>query len=66
MEQNAILVNFEKRTAEIDVSTNQIFVVKDGLVIAIDPPASGYGNQVAVWMGGKVDRVESTELRKLK
>jgi Cu2+-containing amine oxidase len=65
MKQSVILVNIEKMTAEIDVSKNQIVVVKDGQVIPVKPPASGYGDQLAVWLGGKVDRIESTEKKKL-
>ncbi|MBP3951145.1 DUF3954 domain-containing protein [Bacillus sp. YZJH907-2] len=52
-------------TVEIDVSTNQILVVKDGQVIPIAPPTSGFGSQAAIWVKGKVDRVESLEQKKI-
>ncbi|UOE96401.1 DUF3954 domain-containing protein [Alkalihalobacillus sp. LMS39] len=52
-------------TAEIDVMKNSLYVVKDGQVIAIEPPASGFGDQVAVWINGKVDRVDTTVKQKL-
>ncbi|WP_419095822.1 DUF3954 domain-containing protein [Halalkalibacter suaedae] len=65
MVQNAILVDLEKMTVEIDVSTNQILVVKDGQVIPIAPPTSGFGSQAAIWVKGKVDRVESLEQKKI-
>lgn len=53
-------------TAEIDVTKNQIHVVRDGRIISIDPPASGYGEQVAVWLNGKVDRVDTKFTEKIK
>jgi len=52
--------------AEIDVTNNKIYVVKDGRVIAVEPPASGYGEQVAVWQNGKVDRVDTKFTEKIK
>ncbi|WP_144561609.1 DUF3954 domain-containing protein [Bacillus mycoides] len=51
---------------EIDTSSNKIYVVKDGRVIAVEPPASGYGEQVAVWFNGKVDRVDTKFTEKIK
>ncbi|PEY32695.1 DUF3954 domain-containing protein [Bacillus cereus] len=51
---------------EIDVTNNKIYVVKDGRVIAVEPPASGYGEQVAVWQNGKVDRVDAKFTEKIK
>ncbi|MEN1934218.1 DUF3954 domain-containing protein [Paenibacillus sp. 102] len=52
--------------AEIDISSNKLYVVKDGRVIAVEPPASGYGEQVAVWLNGKVDRVDTKVTEKIK
>ncbi|HEK9103620.1 TPA: DUF3954 domain-containing protein [Bacillus pseudomycoides] len=52
--------------AEIDISSNKLYVVKDGRVIAVEPPASGYGEQVAVWLNGKVDRVDTKFTEKIK
>ncbi|WP_412734141.1 DUF3954 domain-containing protein [Halalkalibacterium halodurans] len=51
--------------ATIDCSKNAIYVVKDGCLIMIEPPSSGYGEQTAIWLGGKVDRVECTEINKV-
>ncbi|MEH7458491.1 DUF3954 domain-containing protein [Bacillus sp. JJ1127] len=50
---------------EIDVTNNKIYVVKDGQVFPVNPPASGYGEQVAVWVNGKVDRVKTTSNEKI-
>ncbi|MED2846929.1 MULTISPECIES: DUF3954 domain-containing protein [Bacillus] len=51
---------------EIDVSSNKLYVVKDGNVIAFNPPESGFGEQVAVWINGKVDRVDTKFTEKIK
>ncbi|CAM4012842.1 DUF3954 domain-containing protein [Bacillus manliponensis] len=52
--------------AEIDVTKNRIYVVKEGRVISVEPPASGFGEQVAVWINGKVDRVDTKNTEKIK
>ncbi|WJE51178.1 DUF3954 domain-containing protein [Bacillus cereus] len=64
--QKEIFTKSKQLTVEIDVTKNQIHVVKDGRVISIDPPASGYGEQVAVWLNGKVDRVDTKFTEKIK
>ncbi|TKH22855.1 DUF3954 domain-containing protein [Bacillus wiedmannii] len=51
---------------EIDVTSNKLYVVKDGNVIAVNPPVSGFGEQVAVWVNGKVDRVDTKFTEKIK
>ncbi|PGZ81474.1 DUF3954 domain-containing protein, partial [Bacillus thuringiensis] len=40
------------RKIEIDVSSNKLLIVKDGNVTAFNPPGSGFGEQVAVWING--------------
>ena len=52
-------------SVEIDLMKNSMYIVKNGELIQVDPPASGYGEQIAVWLGGKVDRVETKTTRKL-
>ena len=47
---------FEK--VEIDVGSNKLLIVKGGNVTVVNPPMSGFGEQVAVWINGKVDRVD--------
>ncbi|QIW18552.1 DUF3954 domain-containing protein [Bacillus thuringiensis] len=51
---------------EIDVTCNVIMIVKNGVVKQITPPVTGYGEQVVVWVGGKVDRVITTFTEKIK
>ena len=51
---------------EIDVTDNKIYVVKNGEVTPPNPPATGFGEQVITWQGGKVDRVSTTITEKIK
>ncbi|MGE1215705.1 DUF3954 domain-containing protein [Bacillus toyonensis] len=51
---------------EIDVTDNKIYVVKNGEVTPLNPPATGFGEQVITWKGGKVDRVSTTITEKIK
>lgn len=52
------------KKAEIDVSENRIYVVKDGRVVPVDPPTSGYGEQTAIWKDGKViDVIDTKRIR---
>lgn len=60
-----IKVNPITLKAEIDCSKNIIYIVKDGRVVTVEPPKSGYGEQVAVWLGGKVDRIETKSSTKV-
>ncbi|WP_459503053.1 DUF3954 domain-containing protein [Bacillus sp. C1] len=64
--QKEIFTKTKQLTAEIDVTKNQIHVVKDGRVFSIDPPASGYGEQSVVWQNGKVDRIDTKFTEKIK
>lgn len=59
------IVNSQKQLAEIDLLKNCIYVVKNGELIHVEPPNTGYGEQIAIWMAGKVDRVETKTCRKL-
>ncbi|PGB86950.1 DUF3954 domain-containing protein [Bacillus toyonensis] len=51
---------------EIDVTDNKIYVVKNGEVTPLNPPATGFGEQIIIWQGGKVDRVSTTSTEKIK
>ncbi len=51
---------------EIDVTNNKIYVVKNGEVTPLNPPVTGFGEQVITWQGGKVDRVSTTITEKIK
>ncbi|MDZ5608438.1 DUF3954 domain-containing protein, partial [Bacillus pseudomycoides] len=48
------------KKTEIDFSSNKLLVVKDGEVLSFNPPASGYGEQVVVWVNGKVGHIKTT------
>ncbi|WP_144517052.1 DUF3954 domain-containing protein [Bacillus thuringiensis] len=54
------------KKVEIDVSNNKLLIVKDGNITAFNPPESGFGEQVAVWINGKVDRVDTKFTEKIK
>ncbi|MGE6960832.1 DUF3954 domain-containing protein [Bacillus thuringiensis] len=51
---------------EIDVTDNKIYVVKNGEVTPLNPPATGFGEQIITWHSGKVDRVSTTYTEKIK
>ncbi|AGE75845.1 DUF3954 domain-containing protein [Bacillus cereus group sp. MYBK249-1] len=51
---------------EIDVNDNKIYVVKNGEVTPLNPPATGFGEQIITWQSGKVDRVSTTYTEKIK
>ncbi|MFJ6273106.1 DUF3954 domain-containing protein [Bacillus thuringiensis] len=46
------------KKVEIDVGSNKLLIVKGGNVTVVNPLMSGFGEQVAVWINGKVDRVD--------
>ncbi|WP_339201679.1 XtrA/YqaO family protein [Peribacillus sp. FSL P2-0133] len=51
-------------TTEVDLmDSNKLYVVKDGKLIFHELPE--YGETVVITLGGKVDRLETTEKRKL-
>ncbi len=60
----AMKIDHEKMTAEIDLMSNKtMYVVKDGQLILHEIP--DYGETVIITMGGKVDRLETTQKRKI-
>ncbi|MED4445586.1 DUF3954 domain-containing protein [Bacillus thuringiensis] len=50
--------NLVEMTAEIDLKTNGIYIVKNGQVQLIEPPQGGFGEQSFVYQSGKVIRME--------
>ncbi|MGM7683526.1 DUF3954 domain-containing protein [Cytobacillus sp. Hm23] len=52
-------------TAEIDTSENKVIVIKNGKLIEIEPPDSGYGEQSIQWQGGNVKLVKTTKINQL-
>lgn len=55
------LKSANNKTAEIDLSQDKLYIVKNGRLIAVDPPGTGYGEQTAIWKDGKVLDVINTE-----
>ncbi|MBJ8055273.1 DUF3954 domain-containing protein [Bacillus paramycoides] len=51
---------------EIDITDNKIYVVKNGEVTPVNPPATGFGEQTIIWHSGKVDRISTTCTEKIK
>ncbi|MGG3451886.1 DUF3954 domain-containing protein [Domibacillus aminovorans] len=57
-------IDHEKMTAEIDLMNDKtMYVVKDNRLIP--HTLSDYGETVVITMGGKVDRFETKEKRKV-
>ncbi|MED1536195.1 DUF3954 domain-containing protein [Bacillus pseudomycoides] len=52
-------------TVEISLNQNMIYVVKDGQVHQIEPPATGHGEQSFVYKSGKVTRMDERKTRLL-
>lgn len=50
--------NIVEMKAEISLLENMIYVVKDGQVYSIEPPTTGYGEQLFVYKNGKVARMD--------
>lgn len=57
--------NLIEMTAEIDLKTNGIYIVKNGQVQLIEPPQGGYGEQSFVYQSGKVIRMEERKTQLL-
>lgn len=57
--------NLVEMTAEIDLKTNGIYVVKNGQIQLIEPPQGGYGEQSFVYQSGKVIRMEERKTQLL-
>ncbi|MBY0015351.1 DUF3954 domain-containing protein [Bacillus cereus] len=57
--------NIAKMKAEISLTENMIYVVKDGQVYSIEPPSTGHGEQSFVYKAGKVARMEERKTQLL-
>lgn len=57
--------NLIEMTAEIDLKTNGIYIVKNGQVQLIEPPQGGFGEQSFVYQSGKVIRMEERKTQLL-
>ncbi|WP_179123834.1 DUF3954 domain-containing protein [Paraliobacillus ryukyuensis] len=51
--------------ASVDISEDKVIIVKQGELITIDKPASGFGENVITWSNGEIqgDRVSYTNKR---
>ncbi|PGN60752.1 DUF3954 domain-containing protein [Bacillus cereus] len=54
--------NIVEMKVEISLIENMIYVVKDGQIHAIEPPTTGYGEQLFVYKGGKVIRMDERKM----
>ena len=57
--------NLVEMTAEIDLKTNGIYIVKNGQVQLIEPPQGGFGEQSFIYQSGKVIRMEERKTQLL-
>ncbi len=57
--------NIVEMTAEIDLKTNGIYIVKNGQVQLIEPPQGGFGEQSFIYQSGKVIRMEERKTQLL-
>lgn len=57
--------NLVEMTAEIDLKTNGIYIVKNGQVQLIQPPQGGFGEQSFIYQSGKVIRMEERKTQLL-
>ncbi|MDR4983558.1 DUF3954 domain-containing protein [Bacillus cereus] len=55
--------NVTEMKAEISLVENMIYVVKDGQVHQIEPPATGHGEQSFSYKSGKVVRIDERKTR---
>lgn len=55
--------NLAEMTAEISLSQNMIYVVKDGKIHQIEPPITGYGEQSFVYKSGRVTRMDERKIQ---
>lgn len=55
----------QKSKNEIDLTKDSLYIVKNGELTTVEAPISGFGEQIAVWINGKVDRIEMKTIKKL-
>lgn len=46
-------INKDSMKAEIDLSKDRVFIVKNGIVKCKEAPATGFGEQVITWQDGR-------------
>ena len=55
----------DKITAEINLMENKAYVVKDGVLISLPTPPTGYGQQTIHWESEKVTRIVHGHIQKV-
>lgn len=55
----------ERITAEINLMENAAYIVKDGALIQLQSPPSGYGQQTIHWESEKVTRIVHGHIQKI-
>lgn len=55
----------KKKTAEIDVSEDKIYIVKNGEIEVEDPPRTGFGETLCSWQDGKVNAIKTAATRRI-
>lgn len=50
--------------SDIDLSKDGVYIVKNKEIHRVKPPESGYGEQAAVWINHRIDRMERKEIDK--
>lgn len=51
--------------ASINLDKNRVIVIKDGQPIEVEGPQTGFGEQSLIWVHGKVDRVVTSDTKKI-
>ncbi len=50
--------------AQVDLTENAVFMVRDGELIKMDKPGVGFGKQVVTWQNGKPSHYEVSYTKK--
>lgn len=51
---------------EIDIKAKGIYIVANGKIIFVEPPESGYGQQILYWVNGELSHTQITVTKKYK
>lgn len=46
------------KTAEVSLKEDAVYKVKNGILVKLDKPSSGFGKQTIFWQDGKPGNVE--------
>ncbi|QKS71923.1 DUF3954 domain-containing protein [Paenalkalicoccus suaedae] len=48
-----VKINKEAWTAEVDLTENAVYIVKDGFIKKVNRPETGFGRHIVSWQKGK-------------